>query len=245
MKLFVCMFLSLTLFANLRAQKGESLYAYKEDWSPAKTLDSARFIMSALKENDTLYTCRYYNIYGPMISWESYKDAAFEIPNGTFIWYNLNGEIDSSGTFLNGKKITFNNNSKTEVQDLNKPTGGSDSSYQPLKNQSIDTVGGRPAEFNGGLKGWTYYLEKNLVTPERLKNLTTSHSKFTVVASFIIEKSGDLSNIMIEKSCEWSADNEIIRILKKSPHWIPATIKGVPIVYRHKQSITFVVGVRY
>lgn len=244
MKSFFCLFLFTTVFFLAHAQKGEKLYAFKKDWSPTASLDSASYVMSVLKENDTLYVCRNYQIYGPMISWESYKDAALDTANGDFIWYNINGEKDSSATFLNGQKISFDNNTKPVAQkSSNKPTVESDSSKQKIVDVNIDPADSRPAEFKGGIKGWTYYLEKNLVTPERLKNLSKKSSKYTVVVSFIVDKTGDVSNIRIEKSCEWSADNEILRILKKSPKWIPATIKNAPVVYRHKQSITFVVDV--
>jgi protein TonB len=238
-----------TLFFYAQAQKGETLYAFKKDWSRTPSLDSAAFIMSVFKENDTLYTCRSYQIYGPMISWESYKDAALEIANGDFIWYNIKGEKDSSATFLNDNKISFDDNTKTVVKNannaINKQAVEGDSTKQKLVDVNIDPADSHPAEFNGGIKGWMKYLEKNLVTPERLKNLTNTNSKYTVLVSFIVDTSGYLSNIRIEKSCEWSADNEIIRILKKSPKWLPATIKGEPVVYRHKQSMTFVVDVRY
>jgi protein TonB len=236
MKSVFCLFLFTTVFFYAQAQKGETLYAFKKDWSPTSSLDSASYVMSVFKENDTLYTCRSYQIYGPMISWESYKDADLKIANGDFIWYNINGEKDSSATFLNDEKIDFDKNTKAVE---------SDSTKQKLVDVNIDPADSHPAEFNGGIKGWTHYLEKNLVTPERLKNLSHKSSKYTVVVSFIIDKSGSVSNIRIEKSCEWSADNEIIRILKKSPKWLPATIKGLPVVYRHKQSLTFVVDVLY
>jgi protein TonB len=247
MKSVFCLFLFTTVFFCAQAQKGETLYAYKKDWSPTSSLDSAFFVMSVVKESDTLYTCRNYQIYGPMISWESYKDAALEIANGDFIWYNIKGEKDSSATFLNGQKISFDNNIKAVVQNsnnsINKQAIEGDSTKQKLIDVNIDPADSHPAEFNGGIKGWTYYLEKNLVTPDRLKNLTNKSTKYTVVVCFIVDKSGNLSNIRIEKSCEWSADNEIIRILKKSPKWLPATIKGSSVVYRHIQSITFLVDV--
>lgn len=247
MKSVFCLFLFSTVFFYAQAQKGETLYAFKKDWSPTASLDSAAFVMSVLKESDTLYTCRNYQIYGPMISWESYKDAALEIANGDFVWYNLKGEKDSSATFLNGNKINFDDNTKPVVKNannaINKPAVDGDSAKQKLVDINIDPADSRPAEFNWGIKGWTNYLEKNLVTPERLKNLTNKSSKYTVVVAFIVDKLGNLSNIRIEKSCEWSADNEILRILKKSPKWLPATIKSAPVVYRHKQSITFLVDV--
>jgi hypothetical protein len=35
---------------------------------------------------------------------------------------------------------------------------------------------------------------------------------------------------------------EAIRVIKKSPAWVPAIKKNVPTAFRHRQSITFLVS---
>lgn len=257
MRLFFCFCFSVLFMIILPAQKGETLYAYNSDWSPTKNLKTAAYIMSVTKESDSLYVCRNYNIFGPMLSWESYKDSAFEIPNGLFAWYNKNGKIDSMGQVHNGKKTgewnaefsdslhpkikryyaegtllkTINYNTNLIVY----PNGD----VENLVKEIIDTTDSHAADFKGGIPGWSKYLEKNLVTPERLFNLSRKDTTYTVSVKFAINTKGDLVDDFILRSCEWSTDNEALRVLRKSPKWIAARVKGEPAVYIHIQSINF------
>jgi hypothetical protein len=192
--------------------------------------------MSVLKESDTLYTCRNYNIYGPMISWESYKDAGLEIPHGAFKWYNAEGKVDSAATYANGQKVSFVNNRAITVKPVIPPAEINDT---VTSKQKIDSVDQHPAEFKGGVKSMDCLSGKKYKTPDRLMNLTTNSMQYVVVASFYVHTNGEITNIMIEKTCEWSADNEIIRVLKNSPKWKPATQNARPVIYRHIQSFTF------
>jgi antitoxin component YwqK of YwqJK toxin-antitoxin module len=119
MRLFFCF--SILLVNSLHAQKTEILHAYNSNWEAIEDINNASFIMSTIKENDSLYTCRYYHILGPMIYLESYKDKALEIPNGFFAWYDTTGRIDSLGYVHNGKKngkwvYGFNDSGKTKIK---------------------------------------------------------------------------------------------------------------------------------
>ncbi len=257
MKLIFSFCFSLLTIQYTYAQKGETLYAYTSDWTPSKNLKTASFIMSVEKESDTLYTCRNYNIFGPMISWESYKDSAFEIPNGLFAWYNKNGILDSMGQVHNGKKTGewysyFSDSFDIKIKKIydegkliktinyisnlvEYPNG----EEEILTKEVFDTTDSHPAEFNGGIPGWTKYLQKNLVTPERLLNLSRRDTIYTVTVKFSVNTTGGLIDCFILRSSEWSADKEALRILKKSPMWHPAMIKGKPVIYAHRQNISF------
>ncbi|MBY0480490.1 MAG: energy transducer TonB [Chitinophagaceae bacterium] len=260
MKLFFCLCFTLGLFSLINAQETARLYTFNSDWTPAKSMEVATYFMTAEKENDTLYACRYYNMRGPMILWESYKDSALEKPNGLFAWYDKKGKLDSLGQVHNGKKDgewtygfsdsgeaiitkiyeegvlqkTINHTSKLVLK-----SGGD---WEQLTNEIIDTTDQHPAEFTGGVKKWGKFLEKNLITPKRFMSISGPNSHQTVTVSFRINPIGEVCNIFIINSCEWSADMEVIRILKISPKWIPSTIKGKPVPYNHKQNITFQVG---
>lgn len=260
MKSFFCCLLALGIIVCLHAQDNMKIYAFNKDWSNAKNLNAATYFMAAQKINDTLYTCRYYNKFGPMINFESYRDSSLEKPNGLFAWYNTEGNIDSLGEVYNGKKIGewdykfsdtgsvllkgYYENGKLmktinyQTKQVLLPNGNREN----LVNETEDSSEHHKAEFPGGIANWTHYLEKNLVTPERLLNTKNPYGKHTVVVSFSINKSGETSDISLVKSCEWDADREVIRIIKEGPKWIPATIKGQPVEYRHKQSITFVIN---
>jgi TonB family protein len=80
-------------------------------------------------------------------------------------------------------------------------------------------------EFKGGLDAFYTYLSKNIYYPdfEREQNI-----QGTVILSFIVEKDGKISDIKVNKSVSRGIDDEAIRVLKKSPLWIPGTRYGKP-----------------
>jgi TonB family protein len=50
-----------------------------------------------------------------------------------------------------------------------------------------------------------------------------------VIASFMVDTSGKVTNIKIVKSLCSDLDNETIRVLSNSPLWIPGKINGKPV----------------
>jgi protein TonB len=92
-----------------------------------------------------------------------------------------------------------------------------------------------------GHNDWKKYLEKHLQVPDRFENVMPNGS-YEVVASFLITKGGKVSDVFLMRSCEWSADLEVFKVLEDSPLWQPATQNGNNVIYRQKQSFTFSVN---
>lgn len=106
---------------------------------------------------------------------------------------------------------------------------------------NVDTVQVE-AKYKNGPKAWQDYISKNIQTPDRFMNLM-GKGKYTDVIIFMIDKQGNVDkDYYLMKSCEWSADLEVLRIIKESPKWQPARQYGKAVFYRQKQSITFEVN---
>ncbi len=99
-----------------------------------------------------------------------------------------------------------------------------------------------PAEFPGGIKGWSKYLERNLNSSLPVENGAPT-GRYTVVVSFIVDKAGSISDVVAENDPGYGTKNEAIRVITKGPNWKPAVQNGRNVIYRHKQSITFLVAV--
>ena len=97
------------------------------------------------------------------------------------------------------------------------------------------------AEFPGGLPAWTKYLERNLNRDLPVEN-GAPPGKYTVVVSFIVSKTGDISDVTAENDPGYGTKAEAIRVITKGPKWKPAVQNGRNVIYRHKQSITFQVS---
>ena len=97
------------------------------------------------------------------------------------------------------------------------------------------------AEFPGGLPAWSKYLERNLNRDLPVEN-GAPPGKYTVIVSFIVSKTGDISEVAAENDPGYGTKAEAMRVIQKGPKWKPAVQNGRQVIYRHKQSITFVVS---
>lgn len=95
-----------------------------------------------------------------------------------------------------------------------------------------------PAEFPGGIQGWTRYLERNLNSDIPVENGAPTNV-YTVIVTFIVDKEGKVSDVKAENDPGYGTKEEAVRVIKKGPNWIPANQNGKAVVYRHKQAITF------
>jgi hypothetical protein len=96
------------------------------------------------------------------------------------------------------------------------------------------------AEFVGGQKGWTRFLERNL-NPSVPVDKRAPVGTYTVVAQFIVEKDGSINNIKALTHNGFGMEEEVVRMLIKSPKWVPAQQFGKKVRAYRRQPVTFVV----
>ncbi len=270
-KLTFLFVLGLSVVATKAQTSSGSFSYFLKDGSPAPNEKSASYLMNVTKVDDTTWLKKYYNIYGPMIYQETYSDESLNIKHGKFIWYNEAGYIDSAGNYLsnnrhsewvykkdtsvllvrkydNGNLIcTFDPKTKKIILGNNK-----EASPAELKNidttTTIFTTVQAEAEATGGKKGWQNYLVKNIVTPKRLQKIVVKQKKgiyyATVIVGFIIDKNGNVGQFYMDKSYEWSADMEAIRVIKDGGIWKPAMQNGQIVDCYERQQITYAIEVR-
>lgn len=105
----------------------------------------------------------------------------------------------------------------------------------------VFTVVQIPAEFPGGTDAWRKYLERSLNRDAPTDN-GAPPGKYTVMVSFIVAKDGAISDVKAENDPGYGTSEEAVRVIKKGPAWKPAVQNGRNVIYRHKQSVTFVVS---
>ena len=93
-----------------------------------------------------------------------------------------------------------------------------------------------PASFPGDAAGWLAYLQANLRYP---KKAMKKNIQGTVRVQFIVDKEGNISEVMALNDPGGGLAEEAVRIVKTSPNWIPAEQNHRKVTYRHIQSITF------
>jgi len=120
-------------------------------------------------------------------------------------------------------------------------TGVAEPPKQEEDYDKVFTVVQIPAEFPGGISAWSKYLERNLNRDLPVDN-GAPPGKYTVIVSFIVDKNGGISDVVAENDPGYGTKAEAVRVIKKGPSWKPAVQNGRNVIYRHKQSITFMVS---
>lgn len=75
-------------------------------------------------------------------------------------------------------------------------------------------------EFNGGIESFYKFIGSKFVTQGKRKY------KGKIITEFVIEKDGSLSNFKTLSDFGFGSGDEAIRVIKLSPKWLPAEIKG-------------------
>ena len=75
-------------------------------------------------------------------------------------------------------------------------------------------------EFPGGIAAFYKFIKKEYKTPSNFKG------KGSLIASFVVETDGSLSDIKIVKDLGYGTAEEFVRLLKISPKWEPGILRG-------------------
>jgi hypothetical protein len=94
------------------------------------------------------------------------------------------------------------------------------------------------AEFPGGVRKWTEYLQKN-INPEIPILNKAPKGVYSVDVVFVIGKDGSITSVKPTTQHGFGMEEEFIRVIKESPVWKPAMQNGKPVNAYRKQSIKF------
>lgn len=94
------------------------------------------------------------------------------------------------------------------------------------------------AEFPGGNSAWEKYVQQNLnVNIAKINGAPVGI--YNVVVLFIICKDGSTSVFRCTTNFGYGMESEVIRLIEKSPKWIPATQNGRIVNGYKRQTLTF------
>jgi len=90
----------------------------------------------------------------------------------------------------------------------------------------------------GGAEAWSRFLQKNMHYPPVASE---NRVQGKVFLSFVVEKDGHLSNIVVERGVGSGLDEEAIRVLKLAPAWKPGIQNGKPVRVKFTLPISFMI----
>lgn len=99
----------------------------------------------------------------------------------------------------------------------------------------------KEAHFPGTERSWINFLQKNLKPDVPIRN-RAPEGTYTVMVQFIVDKEGRVTDIKPLTKFGFGMEEEVVRILQKSPQWVPAIQFGRNVKAYRKQPVTFVVA---
>ena len=100
----------------------------------------------------------------------------------------------------------------------------------------VDETVDQMASYPGGIPALMNFLNENIKYPEQAER---EGIEGRVVAGFIVERDGSVSNIEILKSVHPLLDAEVVRVMSLMPNWIPGRQNGQPVRVKYSLPITF------
>ena len=150
------------------------------------------------------------------------------------------GENIEEGSYMDGVKHgvwkgaeTANGMSFIETYEGGKLIGG-ESIREGVKYKY--TFAMQAPSFKGGMAKFYQYLGSSMRYPN---DATKNNIEGTVIVEYTVEKDGRLVEVQIKKSVYPSIDEEAKRVIRSSPKWIPATMRGVPVRVKHSIPLKF------
>ena len=228
------------------AQNSTLIKYFDSSWSP--TSKDAAFFYTEMVKVDTFYKCTSYWMKSKKLFCKSaFADTLFTKPVDLLVRYYENGKTEDStyfnldGTFKN--TYHYYNNGKLWVHYQKNPKTGKEitDAYDANGNRMEDFIFTKEAEFPEGSADWKNFLAENLKTDVPVKK-GAPVGTYDVVVKFIVRKNGKLTDIEAETNLGYGMEEEVIRVVKKSPRWNPAIILGKSVDAYRRQPITFVVS---
>ena len=144
---------------------------------------------------------------------------------------NMEGKLTSDKN-IDGDKVEKNIVRPTDVESGEeiKTVRG------PSQPEAIFTIQERDPEFPGGQEGLMKFLRKYLSTPESLGK----DEKKVVKIKFKIDTDGSINTLEIVTSGGLKFDNEVVRVMKKMPKWVPALQNGINVPVNYVLPVTFI-----
>jgi len=91
-------------------------------------------------------------------------------------------------------------------------------------------------EFPGGIAKFYKYLSGAIKYPELAQERNVQGKVFL---SFVVEKNGALSDVMITRGLGSGTDEEALRVIKASPKWHPGIQNGLPVRVKYNINVNF------
>lgn len=210
--------------------------------------DSLKYFNGTLRNGTGLIQIYSKSVYTDsliLVSVQEYKDGYL---NGRCVEYAENGNLKFDGHYINDIMVGQWNFYNPYIENVHKVKMYSLKDSIKLDSTNIYTV--TPTiigifEFDlsqfskGGDEGFRRFIKSNLYYPVIAGENNISGIVYT---KFNVDIVGETQDIRIIKSPHQIFNNEAIRVINLSPHWIPGFVDNIPITFTIDFPIIFVIN---
>lgn len=159
---------------------------------------------------------RTYTMAGKLKVEGRYADPELSIEHGPFVFYHANGEVESRGEYVMGNKSgvweRFDQYGRPLAEKIYDP--------EPLANIVYTRAQTMPRYNGGDERALVRYIKSQVEAP------TGRKVRGEVMTSFIVEKSGVITNIKVMDGDDPVIDEQVVQAIKATSPWQPGAEKG-------------------
>jgi hypothetical protein len=222
-----------------------TVYYFDSLWN--KTSEAKAYLrVEATPKNNGINRKLFYMPDGRLYAETFYKDTSFQEPVGLSRYFHKNGQLADSVFYTAASEKLFGyhyfENGKLQAVYRHEPgtkketIQGFDSTGKEIR----EFVYEQEASFDGGSKAWIAHIVKTLNSNVPVKK-KAPEGTYKVIIRFIVSKDGSVADVIAETSFGYGMEAEAIRVIKKSPKWIPAIQYNKAVNAYRRQPVTFVV----
>lgn len=207
---------------------------YLDEVLASTTVKKARYYRVNEGKEGELYIGKIYTTDGKLKAEGRYQDAALTLPSGPFTYYHANGKVESRGLYVDGNK--------TGVWERFDVWGGAlaEKIYdpEPLANIIYTRAQTMPEYPGGGEKAFVRHLR------EKASPINGDKLKGEVMASFVVEKNGELTDVRVirdgaEEGKNSVFEDQLVDAVKATSPWQPGAEQGRPVRVQMRVPVQF------
>lgn len=159
------------------------------------------------------FAARIFTMDGTLKAAGSYADANYRSAHGHFVFYHPNGMVESEGNYIQGRKDGV----WTRKDALGHELAERVYDAAPLRNL-VYTLAQNMPKYPGGEKAMVRYVQERV-----------GKTKGEVMASFIVEKDGQLTDLVVSGAEDQQTADQIASAISSAPRWEAGNQDGQPV----------------
>lgn len=237
--------LALLMISNLgKAQDSTSVKYFDSMWMEC-TAEAAYYKVEYKKIGAAYESTTYKAGSGVVKNILRFSDPTYKLRSGLSRSYYETGQLEDSSYYKENKMVLsyyYHPNGKIWVVYTYDPDTGKETTI------ATDSTGVKmepfvyaiEASFPGGEEAWIAFVSENINNRVPVKKKAPA-GRYRAIVQFIVETDGSVSNIQPLTKLGFGIEEELMRVIKKSPKWIPAVWLNKTVRAWRRQPLVFVV----